>query len=126
VTPCSLIEGYRRHIPEYLSGHHPGWGGLLYVLRLVYSLNRPSALRHPFGRADANKLHLTIALDHITALYILSVYFYTRPAQTFISCGQLQRNLVCMQATWNSLHKMKKYTYRYTHYVTCVFLYNHV
>jgi len=38
---------------------------------------------------------------------VLDICYCIRPAQPFVLCGKLWQNLVCLQATWNPLHRMK-------------------
>ena len=42
--------------------------------------------------------------------------------QRFLWCRQIQHNLVCNWATWNSTHRMNEYPYNYMCNFTCVFV----
>jgi len=43
---------------------------------------------------------------HCDFARIVLARVYNSPVQPSMWCDQLQQNLVCMQATWNSLHRL--------------------
>jgi len=49
---------------------------------------------------------------------------YCRLPQHFVWCVQLQQNVVCVRATWNSVHKTKKckFIYVYVKFYLCSYL----
>lgn len=64
---------------------------------------------------------------HCDFICIMLARVYSTPVQPFMWCGQLQHNLVCVRATWNSIHRLKNlsaYTYEWLYllFYPCHFL----